>query len=148
MLTNRDGGRVLHPEETDAKSGRKVIEVLHEKHPELMIPDLEQEGWASFENYDTCNTAIPVNYTEEIVSVVAGKLGGGAGPSSVDAIALKSWLLRYGRASQVLREELAAWTEWLCNESPPWAAYRAMMGARLCGLDKCPGVRPLGIGEI
>ena len=90
MLTNRDGGGVLHPEETDAKSGRKVIEVLREKHPELMIPDLEQEGWASFEKYDTCKTTIPVDCTEEIVSVVAGKLGGGAGPGSVDAIALKS----------------------------------------------------------
>ena len=78
MLTNRDGGGVLHPEETDVKSGRKVIEVLQEKHPELMIQDLEKEGWASFEKYDTCKTTIPVDCTEEIVSVVAGKLGGGA----------------------------------------------------------------------
>ena len=114
-----------------------MIEVLREKHPELMIPDLEQEGWASFERYDEYKSTIPVDCTEEIVGVVAGKLGGGAGPGSGDAITIKSWLLRYGRASQILREELAAWTEWLCNESPPWAAYCAMMGARqLCaGLE-------------
>jgi len=99
MLTNRDGGGVLHPEETDVKSGRKVIEVLQEKHPELMIQDLEKEGWASFERYDECQTSIPVDCTEEIVGVVAGKLGSGAGSGSVDAIAMKGWLLRHGRAS-------------------------------------------------
>ena len=83
-----------------------------------------------------------------VVAEVAGKLRGGAGPGSVDALCLSRWLLKYGKASQELREELAAWTEWLANESPPWAAYRAVMGCRLVALDKCPGVRPLGIGEV
>ena len=61
---------------------------------------------------------------------------------------MKNWLLRHGQASHLLREELAAWTEWLSNCSPPFAAYRALMGCRLIALDKEPGVRPLGIGEI
>ncbi len=38
--------------------------------------------------------------------------------------------------------------EWLSNESPPWAAYRALMCRRLVALDKQPGVRPVAIGEI
>ena len=38
--------------------------------------------------------------------------------------------------------------EWISNEAPPWAAYRTTMGCRLVALDKQPGVRPLGIGEI
>ncbi len=38
--------------------------------------------------------------------------------------------------------------EWLSNESPPWAAYRALMSQRLVALDKQPGVRPVAIGEI
>ncbi|KAL7526623.1 hypothetical protein ACHAXR_001569, partial [Thalassiosira sp. AJA248-18] len=132
----------------DTKSGRKVIDVLRDKHPPLLIPDLEKEDWASFEKYDECPNAIPVDCSAEIVEEVAGKLSGGAGPGSIDALMLKKWLLRYGKASQELREELAAWTEWLCNENPPWAAFRAMMSCRLVALDKCPGVRPLGIGEI
>ena len=149
MLTNCNDGGILHPDETDVKSRRKVIEVLQETHPELVMrPDLEKEGWALFERYDKCQTTIPVDCTEEIIGVVAGKLGGGAGPGSVDAIAMKGWLLRHGRASQIMREELATRTEWLCNKSPPWTAYRAMMGAGLCALDKCPGVRPLGIDKM
>jgi hypothetical protein len=147
-LTNRDGGGVLQPEDDCTKTGRRVIDVLRDKHPDLMIPDLEREDWASFEAYDECLDSVPVDCSEEVVSEIANKLHGGAGPGSVDALSLAKWLTRYGKASQELREELAAWTEWLCNHSPPWAAYRAIMGCRLVALDKCPGVRPLGIGEV
>ncbi len=38
--------------------------------------------------------------------------------------------------------------EWLSNESPPWAAYRALMSQRLVTLDKQPGVWPVAISEI
>ena len=38
--------------------------------------------------------------------------------------------------------------EWLANGYPPWVVYRAIIWCRLVGLDKCPGVRPTGIGDI
>ena len=36
----------------------------------------------------------------------------------------------------------------MANSRPLWAVYRALMSGRLIGLDKCPGVWPLGVGEI
>ena len=66
-----------------------------------------------------CPTSTPVDCTAEIVEEVAGKLNGGAGPGSVDAVMMKKWLLRYGRASQELREELAAWVKWLATKDRP-----------------------------
>eukprot|EP00804_Cyclotella_cryptica_P015633 CCRYP_003626-RA/>CCRYP_003626-RA protein AED:0.41 eAED:0.41 QI:0/0/0/0.66/0.5/0.33/3/0/308 len=83
----------------------------------------------------------------EVVEAVARKLTGAAGCSSVDSALLKCALLRYGKASSELREEMLEWTLWLGNTSPPWAAYRAMRQGRLVALDKQPGVRPVGIGE-
>ena len=77
---------------------------------------------------------------------VAAKLQEGAEPCGVDAVQLKKWLLRYGRESQILREELALCVKWLYNKSPAWAAYCGMMGCCLVAIDKVPGVRPLGIG--
>ena len=70
------------------------------------------------------------------------------GPSGADSLAWEDWLLNFKRQSQELREEVAKWVEWLSNRSPPWAAIRALMTNRLVALDKQPGVRPVGIGEV
>ena len=46
------------------------------------------------------------------------------------------------------KEAVASFSRWLANDSPPWAAYRAIMANRLVALDKYPEVRRLAIGEI
>ena len=66
----------------------------------------------------------------------------------MDAILLGDWLLRFGKSSLLVRERLAEMAEWLANDSPPWAAYRALMTGRIVALDKCPGVRPVGWGRL
>ena len=75
------------------------------------------------------------------------KMGGSGGPSRADSEMLKYRCTRFGAESEELREELAAWTRWLANRLPPWAAYRALMAGCLVALDKNSGVRPVGIGE-
>ena len=65
----------------------------------------------------------------------------------MDAKHLKNQLLKHGKASAELQEELVEWALWLANTTPPWAAYQAMCQGCLVALDKQPGVRPLGIGE-
>ena len=73
----------------------------------MMVPDLTDAENASFEEYAEFLETVPVDCDAETVEEVASKLRGGAGPSGVDAIQLKNWLLWHGRASQVLREEMA-----------------------------------------
>ena len=66
----------------------------------------------------------------------------------MDSLDFHIWLLQFGTFLASLREEMTAWKDWLANESPPWAAYRNIMAVRMVALDKFPGVRPVGIGEV
>ncbi|KAL7524815.1 hypothetical protein ACHAXR_004326, partial [Thalassiosira sp. AJA248-18] len=91
---------------------------------------------------------MPLYFYEEHVAKGATRLSGGAGPCGVEGIQLKNWLLRHEVHSERLRSEMAQWVSWLTNESPPYAAYRALNCLRELPADKLPGVRPLGCGEI
>jgi hypothetical protein len=148
FATDRGGGGVLLPQDSCTKTGRLVMEVLRSQHPNTRIPDLEDPYCIAFEHYDEVPVEIPTDCTPKDLETLALRMGGSTGPSSFDAVMLRNCLLWYGRASGELRQELANWLEWLSNEYPPWAAYRALMSRRLVALDKQPGVRPVAIGEI
>ncbi|CAB9505088.1 unknown protein [Seminavis robusta] len=79
---------------------------------------------------------------------VAGKLSGACGLGGTDGPTLKNWLLRYRRASTQLRAAFGLFAQWQANNLVPWAAIRALNANRGMALDKFPGVRPIGIGNI
>ena len=54
--------------------------------------------------------------------------------------------MKFGPYSQRLRHAIARLAEWLSNDNPPWAAYRAFMAGRLISLVKYSGARPMAIG--
>ena len=91
---------------------------------------------------------VPVDITNNTVASVARKLSGAAGTGRTDLVSLQYWLLRFGVASAELRKVVGEFGDWMANRLPPWAAYRALMLGRLIGLDKCPVVRPVLVGEI
>jgi hypothetical protein len=147
-LTDRSGGGVRQPDDLCSKAGRPVWQVLQEKHPALRDPTSTGVADGAFEPYPDLPAPVPVCVSQDDVEAISSRLTGAAGPGGTDAVDLANWLLRFGRESEALREEMAAWTNWLANTSPPWAAYRAVMANRLVALDKQPGTRPVGIGEV
>ena len=58
-------------------------------------------------------------------------MNGAAGPNGVDADMYKTWLLRWGKESELLREDIVLWTQELSNGSPPYSMYRALNAARM-----------------
>ena len=88
-----------------------------------------------------------VYYSEDEVAKVAKTLGGCAGPTGVDEIMLRGWVLRKGVPSQKFREEIANWVILLNSESPTYATYRALNSSSILPAEKTPGVRPLAGGE-
>ena len=125
------------------KAGERVMEVLRTKHP-----DAHPLSAARLDAYHgNPPEMVPVEITGNVVSAVAGCLSGVARPGGTDSVSLQHWLLRFGAASGELRLIIAEVGEWLSNERPSCAVYRAMMSGRLIALNKSPGIRPVGIGE-
>ena len=140
-ITERKGGGVLDGEETDTKTGLLVKDTLKSKHPNHRIPLLKD-----LTTYDNVPEMLHIDITENTLAEVAKDIKGSAGPVGCDSLSVQQWLLHFSGLSKKLRETLVTLGNWLSNESPPWAAYRAIMSGRLIAIDKCPGVRPIGVG--
>lgn len=148
-LTERAGGGVLafsdRTELTIPGSGKtsmSVLDALHYKHPNPVDPPTSilpsLDNLPQFEDLDI---------TSAHIQSVARQLQGGAGPGGCDAVHWRDILLRYGNSSVQLCDSVAAICRRLCNSLTPWDNIRALVASRLIALDKCPGVRPIGIGE-
>ncbi len=140
FLCESSQGGILMPDEIDSTTGLTVEEILKSKHPTAKTPDKLPE-------YQNLPALIDINITADTVEKVSKNLSGAAGLGGFDSKELSRWLLQYGTRSEKLRKTIAEFTSWLANDNPPWAAYRALMSGRLLALDKCPGIRPIGIGE-
>ena len=68
-----------------------------------------------------------------------------AGPGRSTASHWQDFLLCYGAHSAKLRDAISGR---LANSIVKWSDIRALMSSRFVALDKCPGVRPITIGEI
>ncbi|KAL7461856.1 hypothetical protein ACHAXS_002258, partial [Conticribra weissflogii] len=147
FLTNKhEENAILQPSDIDLKTSKSVLEVLKSKHPPIRIQDITQEQY-NLDKYEYVPQPLALQITEENVKEMASNLHGSGGPTSLDSSLLSDLLLRYGTSSTSFRQEMATWTEWLSNESPPWAAYRATMATRAVAFNKFPGIRPISIGE-
>jgi hypothetical protein len=125
-LTSGDKDGVLGPDDACTKTGRPVRDVLAEKHPLLRTPNLADPNNLAFADYGKAPDIIPIDCPFGDVERVMRQLHGSTGCSGVDAEHLKNQLLKHGKASAELREELVEWALWMANTTPPWASYRAM----------------------
>ena len=65
----------------------------------------------------------------------------------MDSVSLQHWLMQFGVDITGLSQIVGEFGDWIPIDLPTWAAYRALMSRRLIGLKKCPGVRPVGMGD-
>ena len=94
-INEQETGGVLQPGGRCTNTGDRVMEVLSAKHPEDWTPNAVIMD--SYPNFPLELT--PVEITDDTVTVVAGRLSGGAGPGRTDSVSLQHWLLRFGAAS-------------------------------------------------
>ena len=86
--------------------------------------------------------------TGDLIKWAALRTHGAAGPSGVDAYAWRRLCSSFGSASVTLCNSLAAVARRLCIQDVDSAELMAFVACRLIPLDKKPGVRPIGVGDV
>ena len=140
--TERARGIVLSPcdRASGCTDGSTVLDVLRQKHPDPPVP-------ATFLHCDVLPQLEEVEITGCHVLLSARRIQGGAGPGGCDASHWQDVLLRYGAHSSQLRDAVVALSRRLANTIVPWDQISTLVSNRLIALDKCPRVRPVGVGE-
>ena len=82
-----------------------------------------------------------------LIRSIALRTTGAAGPSGLDAHAWRRLCTTFKASSSYLCQSLANVTKWLCTTYVDPEAVSPLLASRLIALDKCPGVRPIGIGD-
>ena len=58
--TDTEGGGCLLPDDQCTKTGRPVVEVLREKHPDMCVPPVENPMCAAFKEYEEVPETVPL----------------------------------------------------------------------------------------
>jgi hypothetical protein len=99
-MTDRNPGGLYAPNDICIKTGLRVLDVLHKKHPDACI--LKECAFDSYANSAELLEVMTIACYEEQISMRAAHLSGGAGPCGVDGTTLKEWLLRHEVSSEHL----------------------------------------------
>ena len=83
----------------------------------------------------------------QLIRSTALRMDGAAGPSGLDAAAWKRLCTSFKPVSGDLCDSLASTARRICSCFVDPSGLSAFVACRLIALDKCPGVRPIGIGE-
>ena len=140
FLSEENGGGVH-------KVTDEIMDELQKKHPK---PAPISEGSLLFGPVNH----VPANYFDEIdeqaIFKAAQLTKGAGGPSHLDAEQYRTILTsnKMKVESKFLREQIALLARKLASEIVDPATLEALIGCRLIPLDKKPGVRPIGIGEV
>ena len=125
----------------------ETIKQLHEKHPigEPLHQEMLLHGPVKFTH--------PVIFDEidiALVQKVALRTKGAAGPSNFDANDWRNMIAsrRYGNSNVDLCAAIARMARLVASETIQGDVLSALMACRLIPLDKNPGLRPIGIGEV
>ena len=141
LLTNNMSNGVL-------PLSKETLSLLKLKHPEPVQPSPETllEG--------PIRPIHPVVYediNENLVMRAATLTKGGSGPSGLDADGWRRLFTsrQYGNSSSDLRKAFANFIKKLCvEELESTKSIEAFTANRLIPLDKNPGLRPIGVGEV
>ena len=118
---------------------------LKEKHPKPLNP------MTIIRPEDCPNDHHPVIFESlngQLIHHTALKTNGSAGPSGVDSAGWRRLCSSFQYASKELCSALAAVARRICTSYVDPNSLKAFVASRLIALNKCPGIRPIGVGKV
>ena len=126
---------------------RSTRDILKEKHPPGRCPE-PSSLLSNTTNCDPFNSIMFESLNADIIHSAAMNTQGSAGLSGLDSFAWRRLCSSFGSASHDLCAALAAVGRRLCTSLVNPESISAFVACRLIPLDKNPGVRPIGVGEV
>ena len=127
---------------------RTVREILIEKHPKGQPADMDTTVTANSTSTPMYHPIIFDSIDGQAIRSAALHVQGAAGPSGVDARAWRRYCTSFGRASDDLCSALASIAKKICTTYVDPTSLAPYTACRLIALEKDPGIRPIGIGEV
>ena len=124
-------------------TGLTVSEELISKHPigQPIHP-------SAFCHFLLQNCQVILSLDGASIRAAALHTNGSAGPSGLDALGWRRLCTSFQRASTDLCNSLTLVARKICTTYVDPQSIAALTANRPIALDKCPGVRPIGVGEI
>ena len=147
LLTNQASGAVLPLDSVVPSHTATVRDILHEKHP----PPQPFFPSAICEHNEMTHDPHPVHFDRidgPLIRSTVLRMDGSAGPSGMDTAGWKRLCTSFRTHSADLCDAIASLTRRMCTSYVDPKRLEAIVASRLIALDKCPGVRPIGVGEI
>lgn len=128
----------------------EVINKLKGKHPDSSAPSQETLSKLLSNPPPRFEPIIFEGINETSIEKAARSTKGSAGPSGMDSDMWRRLLCSkaYGSATEDLRYSISLLTRKLCTEFVDPYSIKELVSCRLIPLDKNPGIRPIGIGEV
>ena len=130
---------------------KETIDLLKQKHPQASAINDEATLKGPKENV---SNVIFEEIDALLIRKIACKTKGSAGPSGLDADAWRKLLTHksYGTEANDLCKSIACLARKLCSTDFSTTNFALNLepftASRLIPLDKAPGVRPVGVGEV
>ena len=140
LLSDYSSGGPMCPNE-------EIMTKLREKHPTRQPPKPSATLTLDHEATTIHHPIIFEQIDAQLIHKTTLQMDGTAGPSGLDAGAWKRLCSSFGACSNDLCSAVAAVAKRLCTAYVDPTCISALVAGRLIALDKCPGIRPIGIGE-
>ncbi len=148
LLDESQAGGGLLSLDSVPSEGQTVRQILKEKHPSGHEPSPEVLLQTTDHEASRVHPIVFEPLDANCIRKAALKVEGGAGPSGLDADAWRRLCMSFKSASDDLCNAMAGFAKRLCTEELSETHLTAYIACRLVPLDKNPGVRPIGIGEV